>query len=139
MKKSCSLNIEAIKLKTVLFYSRYVKLGPVIHSVLIGHSFPSKQEIFYRKPESPFRKSAKTSENSKQHFPLFSFLIIMTLECVHVFCPHESMESPLNELFTLGGRLFNSSKRKNVLKRAESHRCEVNTLGTSACNFNMFF
>ena len=28
----------------------------------------------------------------------------------------------------LGGRLFNSSKRKHVLKRAESHRCEVNTL-----------
>ena len=36
----------------------------------------------------------------------------------------------MNELFTLGGRLFNSSKRKHVLKRAESHCCEVNTLGT---------
>ena len=44
----------------------------------------------------------------------------------------------MNELFTLGGRLFYSSKRKHVLKRAESHRCEVNTIGTFACNFSMF-
>ena len=29
-------------------------------------------------------------------------------------------------------------KRKHVLKRAESHRCEVNTLGIFACNFSMF-
>ena len=59
----------------------------------------------------------------------------MILECAHAFCPHGI---PLNELFTLGGRLFNSSKRKHVLKRAESHRCEVNTLGTFACNFSFF-
>ena len=39
---------------------------------------------------------------------------------------------PLNKLFTLGGRLFNPPKRKHVLKRAESHRCEVNILGTFA-------
>ena len=45
----------------------------------------------------------------------------------------------MNEVFTLGGRLFNSSERKHVLNRAESHRCEVNTLGTFACNFSMFF
>ena len=45
----------------------------------------------------------------------------------------------MNELFTLGGRLFNSSKRKHVLKRAESHCCEVKTLGTFACDFSMFF
>ena len=32
---------------------------------------------------------------------------------------------PLNRLFTLGGRLFNQPKPKHVLKRAESHRCEV--------------
>ena len=43
------------------------------------------------------------------------------------------------ELFTLGGRLFNPSKGKHVLKRAESHRCEVNKLGIFACNFSMFF
>ena len=46
---------------------------------------------------------------------------------------------PLRKLFTLGGRLFNSSKRKHVVKRAESHRCEVNTLGIFACNFGTFF
>ena len=46
---------------------------------------------------------------------------------------------PLNMLFTLGGRLFNPPKRKHALKRAESHRCEVNTLGTFACNFNTIF
>ena len=37
------------------------------------------------------------------------------------------------------GRLFNSSKVKHVIKRAESHRCEVNTLGILACNFSMVF
>ena len=26
-----------------------------------------------------------------------------------------------------------------MLKRAESHRCEVNKLGKLACNFNTFF
>ena len=46
--------------------------------------------------------------------------------------------TPLNEFFTVGGRLFNSSKRKHMLKRAKSHRCEVNTLGTFACNLSMF-
>ena len=45
----------------------------------------------------------------------------------------------LNKLFTLGGRLFNPSKGKYVLKRGESHRCEVNTLGILACNFSTFF
>ena len=46
---------------------------------------------------------------------------------------------PLNKEFTLGGRRFNPPKGKNVLKRAESHRCEVNTLGILACNFSAFF
>ena len=46
---------------------------------------------------------------------------------------------PQNRLFTLGGRLSSSSKGKHVLKHAESHRYEVNTLGIFACNFNMFF
>ena len=37
---------------------------------------------------------------------------------------------PLNKLFsTLGGRIFNTPKGKHMLKHAESHRCEVNTLG----------
>ena len=44
--------------------------------------------------ESPFGKPAKRSENSKQNFPLFSFLAMMTLGCAHVFCPHGRMESP---------------------------------------------
>ena len=45
---------------------------------------------------------------------------------------------PLNKLFTLGGRIYYPPKRKHVLKRAECHRCEVNTLGTLACNFSTF-
>ena len=45
---------------------------------------------------------------------------------------------PLNKLFTLGERLFNTSKEKHVLKRAESHHCEIKTLGIFACNFSMF-
>ena len=73
--------------------------------------------------ESPFRKPAKTSENSKQMFPLFSFLATMTLGRIHVFCPHGRIES------SLGGRLYNSLKGRHQLKRTESHGCEVNTLG----------
>ena len=46
---------------------------------------------------------------------------------------------PLNKLFTLGARLFNLPKPKHVLKRVESHRCEVITLRTFACNFSTFF
>ena len=38
-------------------------------------------------------------------------------------------------LFILGGRHFNPSKGKHVLKGAESHHCEVNTLRILACNF----
>ena len=45
---------------------------------------------------------------------------------------------PLNKLFTLRGRLFNPPNRKHVLKRAECHRCEVNTLGTLPCNLSTF-
>ena len=44
---------------------------------------------------------------------------------------------PLNKLFTPGGR--KRPKRKHVLQRVESHRCEANTLGTFACNFSTFF
>ena len=47
-------------------------------------------------------------------------------------------EIPLNKLFTLGSRLLNRPpKGKHVLNRAESHRCEVNTLGILACAFSM--
>ena len=48
------------------------------------------------------------------------------------------MESPRIR-FTLGGRLFNRPKGRHVLKHAESHRCEVNTLGVFSCNFSTFF
>ena len=42
LKKSCSLNIKAMILKSVLFYSLYVKFVSVIYPALIGHSFLSK-------------------------------------------------------------------------------------------------
>ena len=42
-------------------------------------------------------------------------------------------------VFTLGGRLSNPQKGKHVLKRAESHRCEVNKSGILACNFSTVF
>ena len=71
------------------------------------------------------------SENTKQDFPFFSFLALMTLGCVHVFCPHGRIES-------LSISFFNLPKGKHMLKRAESHRCEVNTLGTLACKFCTF-
>ena len=45
---------------------------------------------------------------------------------------------PLNMKFILRGRLFNRTRRKHVLKRAESHRFEVNTLWRLACNFGTF-
>ena len=47
--------------------------------------------------------------------------------------------NPLNKLFKLGGKHFNPPNRKLVLKRVESHCCEVNTFGIFACNFSMFF
>ena len=46
--------------------------------------------------------------------------------------------NPPEKAFTLQGRLFNPPKGKHVLKRAESHCCEVNTLGILACNFRTF-
>ena len=45
---------------------------------------------------------------------------------------------PLNKLFTLRGRLFNRTRGKQVLQRAESHHCAVNTLGKLAGNFSTF-
>ena len=141
LKKSCSLNIKAMMLKTALFYPRYVKLASVIYLALIGHSFSSKWEIFCSKPLS------KTCKNERIKQAKFPFVLLPSNDdswmcsCVLCSCILSSWENgiPLNELFTLGGRLFNSSKRKQVLKRTESHRCEVNTLGTFACNFSMFF
>ena len=42
-------------------------------------------------------------------------------------------------IFIQGARLFNPKREKHVLKRAGSHRCEVNTLRKFACNFSTFF
>ena len=56
----------------------------------------------------------------------------MTLGCDHVY------GIPLNKLFIPGGRLFNPSEGKHVLKCAESHCCEVNMSLIFACNFSMF-
>ena len=78
-------------LKTVMFYSRYVRYGSVIYPSLIGHYLPTKWEIFCRKR---LREPVKTSENAKENSPLFFFLATMTLECVRVFCPLGRMESP---------------------------------------------
>ena len=65
------------------------------------------------------------SENTKQDLPFFSFLAIITIGYVHVFCPLGRMV-PVNKLFILGGgTLFNPPRGKHVLKRAKSHRCEV--------------
>ena len=44
----------------------------------------------------------------------------------------------MKKLFRQGGRLFNTSKGKHVLKRTESRRYAVNTIGILARNFNMF-
>ena len=139
MKKSWSLNIKAGMLKTVLFYPRCVKVGSVIYPAFFCH-FPSLRNR-RSSAKSPFRKPAKMSENSKQGFPLFSFLATSNSDSLVCSCILPSWENgiPLNRLPTPGGRLFNPPKRKHVLKRAERHRCEVKTLGTFACNFSTFF
>ena len=136
LKKSCSLNIKAIMLKTALFYPRYVKLGSVIYPALISHSFPSKYEIFCR------RTLSKTCKNERKQQANFPFVLLLgNNDSLMCSCILSSWENgiPLNKLSTLGGRLFNPPKRKHMLKRAESHRCEVNTLGIFACNFSTFF
>ena len=122
-------------LKTALFYPRYVKFGSVIYLALIGHSFPSKWDIFCRKPLS------KTCKNKRKQQAKFPFVLLPSKnDSWMCSCILSSWENgiPLNKLFTLGGRLFNRPKRKHVLKRAESHRCEVNTFGIFACNFARF-
>ena len=47
--------------------------------------------------------------------------------------------NPPEYVIHTGGRVFNPTKQKHVLKRAECHRCEVTTLGNFACNFSTFF
>ena len=122
-------------LKTAFFYPRYVKLGSVIYPALIGHSFPSKWEIFCRKPLS---KSCKNERELQAKFPFV--LLPSNNDSWMCSCILSSWENgiSLNKLFTLGGRFFNLPKRKHVLKRAESHRRDVNTVGIFAYNFSTF-
>ena len=112
-------------LKNVLCYPRYVKLGSVTCRALIGHSFSSKKEIFCRKPLS---KTCKNDRKQQAKFPLV--LLPRNYDSWICSCILSSWENgiPLNKLFTLGGRRFNPPKREHLLKRAESRRCEVNTL-----------
>ena len=83
--------------------------------------------------ESPFRKPAKSE---CKHQVIFPFVLLPSNNDSWMFsCLLSPWENGifLNKLFTLG------AKRKQVLKRAESRRCEVNTLGIFASNFSMFF
>ena len=124
-------------LKTTLFYPRYVKLGPVIYPILIGHSFLSKWEIFCRKPLS------KTCKNERKQQAKFSFVLLPSNNDYWLCsCILSSWENgiPLNKLFTLGGRLFNPPKRKHLLKHSilSSSLCGKH-LGIFACNFSTSF
>ena len=113
LKKSCSLNIKSIILRAYFIYSRYVKLDSVIYLALIGHPFPWKQEVFCRKTLS------KTSKNERKHQSRFPFVLLPSnYNSWMCSCILSSWENgiPLNELFKLGGRLFNPSKGKHVLK-----------------------
>ena len=75
---------QSSDVKNRLAFSRYVQLGPVICPALIGHILRNV----------PFRKPAKTNENDLQTSPLISFLALVTLIYIHVFCPLGRMESP---------------------------------------------
>ena len=126
LKKSCSLNIKAMILKTVLFYPRHVKLGSVIYPPLISDSFPSKLEIFCRKPLS------KTCKNEWKHQAKFPFVLLPSNNDSRMCsCFSSSWENgiPPEYVFHTRGRFFSRPIRKHVLKRAESHLCAVNTLG----------
>ena len=46
--------------------------------------------------------------------------------------------NPQEYVIDTRGRLFNPTRGKHVLKHAESHSCEVNTLWKLACNFSTF-
>ena len=112
-------------LKIVLFYLRCVKLGSVIYLALIGHSFPSKWEIFCRKPLS------KTCKNERKQQAKFPFVLLPSNNdswmCSRIISSWEN-GIPLKMLFTLGGSSTRQNE-KHVPKRTESHRCEVTTLG----------
>ena len=101
-----------------------------------NRSFLSKYEIFCRNSLS------KTCKNERKLQAKFPFVLLPSnydsWMCSCILSPWEN-GIPLNKLLTQGGRLFNQPKRKHVLKRAESHHCEINTLGIFACKFSTFF
>ena len=84
---------------------------------------------------------SKTCQNERKHPAKFPFVLLPSNNDSWMgSCILSLRENgiPLKNLFTQGGRLFNSPKRKHVLKLAESHRREVNTLGIFACDFGTF-
>ena len=101
----------------------------------IGPSFPSKRGILCRKHLS---RTCKTSETPSKISFVFLSSNNDTLMCSFILSSWEN-RIPLNKLFILGGRLFNPPRGKHVLKGADSHCCEVNTLRKLACNFSTLF
>ena len=112
-EKCCSLNIEVVIKTTVLFHYRFVKLASASNTALIN-TFPFQPYLPFEMrdfPEkAPFRKPSKTKENNKQDILLLSFLAIMTLDCVHLFCTLGRMKYPLIWLFISGQRPFIPSR-----------------------------
>ena len=72
-------------------------------------------------------------KNERKQQAKFPFILLprnndsWVFSCILSSCENEIL---LNKLSTLGRRLFIPPKREHVLKCAESHRCEINTLGT---------
>ena len=103
-------------LKIALFRSRYIQLRPVLYPTIIGPSFPSKCEIFCRKP------ILKTYKNERKQQARYLFVLLPTKNDIWMWsCILSSWENgiPLNDLFILGRGLFQFPKREHVLKRTE--------------------
>ena len=91
-------------------------------------------DFLQRAPFGNLQKRVKTPSK------IFLVLLPSNNDSWMCSCIFSSWENgiPLNKLFTLGKRLFNQPNGKHVLKDAESHRCQVNTLGIVACNLACF-
>ena len=101
-----SVNINAMILKTGLFYPRYVKLGSVIYLALIGHSFLSKYEIFCRKPLS------KTSKNESKHLARFPVVLLPSNNDSWMCSCSWEDGNPPEEVIHTRGKTFQPIKRK---------------------------
>ena len=102
-------NYLALILKTSLAYTRCIKLGSVTHLTSISLSCHTKWKIF---GSNPLLKNLK-SESNKQESPLFAFLTMMKLGCVHILCP-------LNKLFIhTWEKTFPIPQGQHMLKRIE--------------------